>query len=156
MRTEDHKLAVEVHASKELHDMARQLHRLARDIQASDEQTIAAELEALKPAIRRSAMATLPTRGGLDRLVANSELKVVRRRSRVTLRANNKRNIRRMNDRGILRHPVYARRDRPRNTWRWVDQRVPRKWFDNPTLASEMRLRRAVERNRQRILDRVR
>lgn len=149
-------MPVEVHASKELHNMARQLHKLASDIQASDEQTIAAELEVLKPAVRRSAMATLPTHGGLDRLVANSELQVVRRRGQVRLRASNRRNIRRMNNQGIVRHPVWARRDKPRSQWRWVDQRVPAKWFDNPTLASEMRLRRAVDRNRQRIFDRVR
>jgi len=149
-------MPVEVHASKELHDMAQQLHQLVRDVQAADEQTIAAELESLKPAVRRSAITTLPTHGGVDRLVAGSDLRVVRRRGQVALRATNKRNIRRMNDQGILRHPVWARSDKPRSQWRWVDQRVPSKWFDNPTLASEMRLRRAVERSRQRILDRVR
>src|SRR5215216_409522 len=149
-------MAVEVQASKELRRMAQQLHHLAYDLRAADEQTAAAELEALKPAIRRSAMTTLPTHGGIDRLVANSELQVVRRRGRITLRASNKRNIRRMNDQGILRHPVWARSNKPRSQWRWVDQRVPSKWFDNPTLAAEVRLRRAVERNRQRILDRVR
>ena len=149
-------MPVEVHASKELLDMAQQLHQLARDVQAADEQTIAAELESLKPAVRRSAITTLPTHGGIDRLVASSALQVVSRRGRVTLRASNKRNIRRMNDQGMLRHPVWARSDKPRSQWRWVDQRVPSKWFDNPTLSSEMRLRRAVERNRQRILDRVR
>jgi hypothetical protein len=149
-------MPVEVQASKELTDMARQLHQLARDMQTADEQVATEQLNALKPAIRRSAMTTLPTRGGLDKLVAASDLQVVRRRGQVTLRASNRRNIRRMNDQGILRHPVYARSDRPRSQWRWVDQRIPTKWFDNPTLAAEMRLRRAVERNRQRIIDRVR
>lgn len=145
-------MPVEFRGAKELRDMAQQMRRLSRDIQRADEQVLHDELDALKPAVRRSALSVIPAGGGLNRLIARSGMQVVRRGNAVTLRASNKANIRRMNNQGVFRHPVFGNRER------WVNQLYApaKKWFDNPTLSSEMRLRRAVDKNRQRILDRVR
>ena len=151
-------MAIEFQGAKELRVMAQQIRQLSRDIQQADAEVMHDELEALKPAVRRSAAAMLPAHGGLNKLVAGSDLKVKRRGRAVILRASSKANIRRMNNLGMWRHPIFALREKPRDEWRWVDQtyRPARRWFDNPTLSAEMRLRRAVDRNRQRILDRVR
>ena len=148
-------MAVEFNGAKSFQAMARQLHQLSKNLQQVDEDAVADEMEALKPAVRRSAQTTLPARGGLARKIASSDLKVQRRTGRVSLRATNASNIRRMNE-GTVRHPVFARANQTRSQWRWVDQRIPKGWFDNPTLASEMRLRRVIEQARQRAIDRVR
>jgi hypothetical protein len=56
------------------------------------------------------------------------------------------RQIRSLNDAGILRHPVFADRTAPRRTWEWKDQTrgVRLGFFDDPCQAAAPRIRDAI------------
>jgi len=115
-----------------------------------------APLRAIIPSLRASARATLPQRGGLAGVVATSRFDVrIRYGGRspgVQLVGTNAIQIRRL-DRGLLRHPVYARG--PRQDWRWVRQRVPSGWFTNPTDDARPRIARAVGDALQAVAEQV-
>jgi hypothetical protein len=148
-------MAVRFTGARELEQMSRQLQTLAVEMQREVESAMADELEALQPKLRRSAMDTLPTRGGLDRKIAASAMKVTKLGGMVTLRAISRANIRNMN-KGFLFHPVFARGDRSRSQWKWVRQTVRPGWFEQPTQQSEARLRRAIDQAMRRAIRRVR
>lgn len=102
----------------------------------------------LIPQIEASALATLPRRGGLAQLIADSQFTVRTRLSGTTsvrLTARNPHEIAAM-DRGRLRHPVFLRAEgeSPRKRQPWVNQRIPAEWFSRPTEDSAPRIRTAV------------
>ena len=67
------------------------------------------------------------------------------------------RKVRAIND-GLLRHPVFADRGAPRRSWRWRDQDVKPRWFDDPAEAAAPRVvaevNAAVERIGEKALGR--
>lgn len=133
-------MGVEFTGAKRLQDISRQLQHLAADMQREVESTMAVEVEALQPKLRRSAITMLPTRGGLDREIAQSTMKVIRRNGAVVLQATHRFNIHNMN-KGLV------------GKWR---QRIPAGWFDHPVSQSESRLSRAINRAQQRAINKVR
>lgn len=106
----------------------------------------------LKEELIASALNTLPHRGGLDRVVADSRItQTVRntgRRAGVTIRAANKHHIDSI-DKGIVRHPLFGNRNK------WFEEAVKPGWWTRPTEASGTRVReeilKAMEVVKQRI-----
>ncbi len=100
---------------------------------------------AMKPvreAAKRSALDTLPAGGGLNRRVAGSRFRTVRRASSravgVRLTAANAYRLGEL-DKGRVRHPVFGDRDT------WVTQQVAPGWWTNPTEAAAADVRKAIE-----------
>lgn len=99
--------------------------RLATDIKAA--------VEPVKPAIRDSAMSTLPHEGGLNAWVAKSRVTTTLIRSattagvsvRVSLKGHDIRDL----DSGQIRHPTYGNRNV------WVPQTVPSGFASGPLKA---------------------
>ncbi len=97
----------------------------------------------VRAALRASALATLPSRGGLASLVAREPITVSVRRGTATAgvsirEGRHRRDVRSM-DYGILRHPVYAKQGQRRRDstktgekgWAWVQQSVPQGHWSN-------------------------
>ena len=114
---------------------------------------------------KRSALAVLPARGGLNAYVA---------RTRVTLRnklSGRSAGVRLVGglkkggglvdlpaiDDGRLRHPVFARvhAEHGRKRWRWVQQRVPRGWWSKTMRRHAPKLRRALTKDVHEYLKRA-
>lgn len=91
---------------------------------------ITAAVKPLKVATKASAVATLPSRGGLGRRVARTSLPHRRRATgqaagvRIVAQPNAVKDPKRI-DRGRIRHPVYGRGP-------WVLQDVTPGWFTKP------------------------
>lgn len=134
---------------------AEDLAKAAAAIKATGNRTLKRELarairEAAKPAtlaIKASALAELPRRGGLGKKVAASRVSTrVRTSARsagVRVQATNLHDIAAMN-RGRLRHPVFGNRQV------WVNQEIKAGWFSDPADATkpvaQQRVRAAMER----------
>jgi hypothetical protein len=126
---------------------AQAMAKASRDLMPWLREAAAESLEPLKHAIRHSAINTLPTRGGVDRKIANSDMRIVQRRHLVRLEARNAYSLGRI-DKGILRHPV------PR-TNKWVNQPVRKGWFTKPTEDASPRIQREIEHELRRIIERI-
>lgn len=111
------------------------------------------------PAVQESARGRLPARGGLNERVATSPMRVARRlggaNPGVRLIARSKDNIRRIDVAGVVRHPVFADSDRPREAWAWVDQQVPPGYFREPTEAARPDIQRASEQALDEVARRI-
>lgn len=87
-----------------------------------------------KEAVKRSELARLPKRGGLNTYVASSKLStrtlIGPKTAGVVLRQTKppKHDLRAMN-RGQLRHPLFGNRDH------WYSQQIPSGWFERPLIA---------------------
>ncbi|MGH3978085.1 MAG: hypothetical protein ACRDRZ_03625 [Pseudonocardiaceae bacterium] len=120
---------------------ADQFAALARRLKQAGDKELRRELyrginRAAKPVradIKRSALATLPTRGGLAALVAGSRIRVQRRTGGasvgIRMVGTSAHDIAAMN-RGVVRHPLHG------NRGFWFAQAVPPGWWDRPTLAT--------------------
>lgn len=126
-----------------------QFYRLSKELKAAGDTGMRKALnreiaKGTKPLVKRTravAREVLPKTGGLNKVVAKApqvvKVKTGRTekdagvrigvRSRSAVRAANK---------GVIRHPVFARSDRTRKEWTWVEQKVPSGWFDD-TLRNE-------------------
>lgn len=116
------------------------LVRLAAAIKASGDKNLQRELtqgmrRAARPyprAARQGALQILPHHGGLDERVAASRFSVRVRTSGsgagLTVTGASGDNIRRMDEQGIVRHPVYGDRKK------WVSERITRGWFTKPMI----------------------
>jgi len=84
----------------------------------------------LNEAAKASALAELPSKGGLNRVVARSRMSVQTRTGGkqvgVRLKATNAHDIGAMDRRGRLRHPVYGNRKA------WVTQQIRTGWYTRP------------------------
>lgn len=94
---------------------------------------------------RAEARKRLPASGGLAARVARTPQRVVVRTGRdtagVSIQVGRRRgDAARATNRGEIRHPVFG------NTNRWVDQRVPPGWFDDPIKDHVNEIRRDLER----------
>lgn len=97
----------------------------------------------LIPKARAEALATLPQRGGLAKLVAKEPARVQTRTGRdpgVRIVVGKKRGGARSANRGVIRHPVFGNRER------WVSQPVPSGWFDDTMRKHGPDVRPALER----------
>jgi hypothetical protein len=67
------------------------------------------------------------------------------------------RQIRSLNDAGILRHPVFADRTAPRRTWRWKDQTrgVRPGFFTDPCVAAAPQMRDAIAAAVNRVFEKA-
>ena len=107
----------------------------------------------LIPKTRAEALKRLPQRGGLAKQVAKEPQRVqVRTGARtagVRIVVGKKSGGARGANRGVVRHPVFGNRER------WVDQKVPAGWFDEPLQDSAPAVRPELEKAIQRVADQV-
>lgn len=107
----------------------------------------------LIPEARREARRRLPNRGGLAQQVAREPMRVqVRTGSRtagVRIVVGDKKGGAQGANRGVIRHPVFGNRKV------WVNQTVPRDWFDDPMNEGAPRIRRGLESALDEIAGRV-
>jgi len=93
--------------------------------------------------IRPHAKATLPARGGLADLVANSRIATRSRLSganaSVQIQGTGRMRLSDLNS-GRLRHPVFGNRSN------WVEQQVPEGWFDDPIRSDLPQIRSSIQR----------
>lgn len=133
--------SIEITGGEKLHVIAARLRREAHgDL---DRELLAALERASKP-LRRDAKASalehLPRRGGLNVLVANATMVVVRRAGGIRIVAQGMSQLR-MTNNGEVRHPVWGDREV------WVTQAIPKAigWFRKPmedgadTVANELK-----------------
>jgi hypothetical protein len=92
-----------------------------------------------REAVQRMERAVLPKEGGLNEWVASTPVRVSvltgPKTAGVSLRQSKRgrtrpHDLRRMNDFGIVRHPVFADPDKERKQWTWVAQSIPKGWWD--------------------------
>lgn len=92
-----------------------------------------------KPAVeatRQAARDQLPKHGGLNEYVATSGIVTSTRLTgprvgvRIGVRKGSQFHRAYGANKGTIRHPVFARKDRIRQRWKWVDQQVTPGWFD--------------------------
>jgi hypothetical protein len=123
---------------------AEQLAALSKALKAAGEKDLQRELSkaittATRPVIaeaRRSALNTLPRRGGLAAKVAKSSMRTQRRVAGVRILAKNAYALGRM-DKGQVRHRVFGRDV-------WVTQQVRPGWWTKPTEAAGPEVRKAI------------
>jgi hypothetical protein len=131
---------------------ADQFYRVSKALKAAGEKQIRKNLHAgvrtaarpLIPKARRAALVELPKRGGLNKRVAGSPMRTQvmtgRNRYGVRIVVVGKRGAgARATNRGVIRHPVFGNRDR------WVNQRVPKGWFDDTMRREAPAIRKDVE-----------
>jgi hypothetical protein len=88
-------------------------------------------------AARQAARDELPKHGGLNEYVASSLIGTYTRTTgpqvgiRIGVRKGAGSHKAWGANKGLIRHPVFARGDLTRDRWRWVDQKVPAGWFDD-------------------------
>jgi len=106
----------------------------------------------LIPKARAEALARLPQRGGLARQVSKEPARVQTRTGRdpgVRVVVGKRQGGARSANRGVIRHPVFGNRER------WVDQKVPAGWFDDPMKDSAPEIRKALEQGIEDVAQRV-
>lgn len=148
MNTRGGVVSIEIRGLNEVQKLARDLAAASRRLMPDLADAAADSLKPLEPTIRRSAMDTLPTRGGLDRKIAASEIRIIKRRNVVRLEVRNAYALRSLDD-GVLRHPVFGNRKK------WVSQRVRPGWWTRPVTTAKPRIGREVQAKMQRIISRI-
>lgn len=126
--------------------------RASKALKAAGDKQLRRELhkgvkKAARPLIgqaKAAARQQLPKAGGLNKRVAGSPMrtKVSTGRNRYGVRievVGVRGRAARASNRGMIRHPVYGNRER------WVNQRVPKGWFDSTMRASAPAVRKEVQ-----------
>lgn len=118
-----------VTGAEELYAVGKRLRGADKALRKELLKGIRGAAKPLNVAARSNALAVLPKRGGLNRLVARSRMSIQTKTARnsvgVRLKATNTHDIRSM-DRGRLRHPVWGNRER------WVNQAIKPGWYTDP------------------------
>ena len=132
-----------VSGQTKLYILARTLRQLGdRDLSNQLLRGMTWAVRPMKPAIKASALATLPNRGGLARTIASSRIITRRRTGRrtagVSLVTSSRHEIRGM-DHGRLRHPVFGDEEV------WVTQNIPTGWWSTPVRENSPRVRQDLE-----------
>lgn len=146
-------MSVEIRGAEQLAALSKALKQAGdKELQRELSRGITDAMKPLRIAIKKSAMDTLPTRGGLDRRVSRSSFRTVRRGGSriagVRLTAKNSLALGKLN-RGTVRHPVFGNREV------WVTQRVRPGWWDRPVDASAPQVRRDVIAAMDRVAKKV-
>lgn len=87
----------------------------------------------LIPVLEASQFHVMPKRGGMARIAAERTGFTTRKALKgsypgMKLVAKQRGRIQRQ-DRGVLRHPLFADPDKPRDEWKWVNQPIEKGWF---------------------------
>lgn len=138
-------------------DGGEQLAALSRALKRAGEVELGKQLDEgfrrplldLIPALEASQQHVMPKRGGMARVARERTTFGVRkvvagRYPGMRLQGKQRGRIARQ-DRGVLRHPVFADQSKPRDQWRWVDQRIEAGWFSDVTKAAQPSIRRSTE-----------
>lgn len=136
-----------------IYEGGEKLAALSRALNKAGEKTLAKELDAgfrtplqeLIPILKVSQFHVMPKGGGAAAAIQGRTFFKVRKvgtgtRPGMRLVANQKGRIQRQ-DRGVLRHPVFADADKPREEWKWVNQAIEPGWFTDPTKAASEGIR---------------
>lgn len=112
--------------------------------------------DAAKPLVaktRAEALRRLPQEGGLAKQVAKEPQRVQIRTGSgtagVRVVVGQRRGGARGANQGMVRHPVFGDQER------WVDQKVPPGWFDDPIRAHAPQIRRDLQRVLEDMADRI-
>lgn len=140
---------------------ADDLARLSKQLREAGDKGLQRELsksirDALKPvrtvALPKSALETLPRRGGVGAVVAKTKYSISKKTGNrvagLRLTAKNIYNLRRI-DQGVLRHPVFKSEKRPHP--KWVNQKVTPGWFTKPTDDAAPDVRREIAKGMDRV-----
>lgn len=133
---------VRVVGAEQFQTLAKRLKTAGRaDLRRELYQGINRAMRPARAAVRASALATLPSRGGLATRVANSKYRVSRRTTGssvgIKLIATNRYDIGKM-DRGRLTHPLFG------NRRYWYEQAVRPGWWSQPVRALAPDARREI------------
>jgi len=142
------RMSLEIQGQKELAALAAGLHKAAATFQNDMLTSVADAVKPLQSSVPRSALSTLPKRGGLAKRVAASRYSIQRRGNIIRFATTNAYNIKQM-DAGTVRHPVYG------NRAKWVSQSVPPSWWTKPITQETPRIVRDMQREMQRIVNRI-
>ena len=130
----------------------------ATDLQRELSRAVVKALTPLKKELPKSALARLPSRGGLAEQIAKTRFRVRRsasvQRPGLRLEARNVYDLIRLDD-GTLRHPVFADSSEARQSWTWVDQKVSPGWFTEPANAAAPKIRAEIRRAMQAVADKI-
>ena len=99
---------------------------------------------------KASALANLPKRGGLNRVIAGARMSVRRRANGIRITAKGIEQLG-LTNAGTVRHPVRGHRDR------WVTQAIPkaRNWFVKPMQDGAPKVRRELVKAVDKIARRI-
>lgn len=133
---------VEVRTTEDLARLAKRLRDAGRgDLRKRVLKAMRTETKPVIPAIRSSALRTLPVSGGLMAEIRDSKIGIRTRLSGrsvgVRVVATNPHDIRSLNA-GRLRHPLFG------DTDHWYQQDVEPGWFDRPLQERAPGIRRAI------------
>lgn len=125
----------------------------------------------LKKELPKSARRRLPRRGGLAERVATSKITVSKRNFAVRLIMKNAYELKKMDDPGVIRHPVFPRRSRiqrvtgrnrgssrlnvNRKKWAWESQRIRKGWASDPMNATKAQAKQEIEDAMQRVFRQI-
>ena len=141
-----------VQGGDELYAVAKRLRGADKTIRKELLQSIRTGAKPVTAAVKASARANLPQRGGLAALIGKSSVRVqtktAAKSAGVRIVAKNEKNVYGM-DKGNLRHPVFGDRGK------WVQQSIRAGWFSDPIEAAAPELRvqvmAAIERAAKQI-----
>ena len=130
-----------------LEEIEKRLLAAAGEIDKAISAAVEDELDKLPDAVRRSAMEILPKKGGLNKLVAARVVpKTKRSPGSIQVFADGRQGLKELSriDRGLLRHPVFADPDKSRKDWKWVSQKVNKRFWSRPVELRADEIKKAV------------
>jgi hypothetical protein len=138
---------VEIRGAENLGRLARELRRLGdKELRRALYKGLNSAAKPLKADARANALATLPHRGGLNKVISRSSMRTSTRTGKnPSVRIVVKSHDARIDSQGRLRHPVFAGRKTPSHQRVWVTQQVPPGWFTKPARAAAPAVRRQIE-----------
>lgn len=123
-------MGVEIRGAEKLAQISRELKALAnKDLNREMSKGITEAIKPVRSQMKQSAMINLPSRNGLNKKIASTRFRTVRRVQGIRLVASNAYSINQLDQEGVIRHPVYARGSQTRRQWAWVSQRVQPRVF---------------------------
>lgn len=141
-------MPIKIDGADQLAELERKLTRLAETGMAESlNDAIAEGVKPFDQALKQSALALLPKRGGLNRSVADSIESVPQRLPkglRVVSRGKGRAHDLMRLDRGLLRHPVFAKPSQGRREWQWVNQAIKPQFWRQAVAASEVQVRKSM------------
>jgi hypothetical protein len=125
--------------------IARELRGMDRAMKRRFTRKLSLAVEPLRRDLPASALAMLPRRGGLAERVSKAKIRVNRKASgAVRVTASQQYQIQRMDDPGVVRHPVFKRKGEEGRRTVWLTQRIQPKWFTRPAEALRPDLQQAM------------
>lgn len=131
--------SIEVRGEEQFAALAARLRKAEGQLQPELYDALERAAPPLERAATRSALASLPKRGGLNVVVASAGMRHQRRAGGIRITASGITQLKLTND-GRVRHPVYG------NPGTWVGQAIPkaRDWFNKPIRDGAPRVRKEL------------